>query len=458
MALYKAESGGGVNRSMAQCPKCRSSKVRFQREYAGSVGKTKYYRHHKKTSWLISSGSRSHKRTSQRKTIGLCQNCGYTWDVGNGGGNNSSGCGTIFIVLIVGFVIFSMFNKSDSDSGKKQTTVNSTESNVASSISSTEISTVSEEKESVSVNNANTEVWTYPTLADFDYEYKDGGINLTGYHGTGTSIVIPASYTVEGKSLQVLTLDNTFSHNKNVVNVAVSDGVQTILSNTFYDCPSLKHLFIPASVTGMSSSLTAPEDGEILYYGGNESQWDELRGQITDRSSIKFKQIVLNAVIDECLNNINTEVSVDYEETGLYAPLSDFQYDYSADGLTLADYNGSERTVIIAPSYTVDGAEKPVIKLDNTFALDSVDTVIVPEGVKELTQATFNSCGIKRLYLPKSATNVPSSFWGYFHDLDTLYYGGTEDEFNSLSQKDRFDIDVIHMEYEATPEMALKGN
>ena len=425
---------------MAQCPNCGSPKVRFQREYAGSTGRTKYYRHHRKTSWFISSGSRTNQRTSYRRTIGLCQNCGYTWEVGSNGG--SFGCGTILIILLIIGGIYSLFDKpsQNKENGAINKTVEVTDSSGISPISTGEIA---------------SEVWSYPTLSDFDYEFEDGGITLTGYHGAGTSIVIPSSYTVENRKLNVLELDDTFSQNKGIMNVAISDGVQTILSNTFYNCSNLRHLYIPSSVKSMSATLTYPENGEILYYGGNETQWAEFRGLTVERSDIPFKQIVLNATMDDCLNNINTTVSESYEPNGSYAPLSDFEYDYTSNGLVLSDYSGSERTVIISPSYTIDGEERSVVKLDNTFALGNVDAVIVPEGVLELTPATFNSCGLKRLYLPKSATSISDSFWGYFHDLDTLYYGGTEEEFASLCPIDRFDIDIHHIEYEATPEMVM---
>ena len=418
---------------MAQCPKCGSSQISFSREYTGSTGTTKYYRHRKGTSRIFSAGRKTSRRTSHRETIALCKACGYTW--------NTSQMDLKTSLILFGIALLMMYvgghSLFDSSGTKKTVEVSSKSAASAQAVPGTNVG------------------WTYPALSDFSYEFENEGITLTKYNGRDTAIVVPATYDVENNILPVLELDNTFKNNSRLVDIAISEGIQTMLSDTFYGCDRLKHVYIPASVTNTFGALRNFSGGEILYYGGDEAQWDSLRDGLTDRSQIAFKEIVLNANLDDCLKNL--EKLGTFEDTNEYTPLSDFRFDATAEGLILKGYKGKEDRVIIAPAYEIDGKVYDVRKLDNTFALHKVNTVVLPEGVEELTQAVFNTSGIQKLYLPKSLMNVPGAFWKYFHNVDTIWYGGTEEDFDAICSVDRFDIDVLHMIYEATPDMVIEN-
>lgn len=82
--------------------------------------------------------------------------------------------------------------------------------------------------------------------------------------------------------------------------------------------------------------------------------------------------------------------------------------------------------------------------------LHDVNTVIISEGVTTLSGATFNSSGAKTIYFPASINGFPKGFWGYLHDVDTIYYGGSEEYFKKNSLVDRWSIDVKHMIYNAS--------
>lgn len=294
--------------------------------------------------------------------------------------------------------------------------------------------------------------WVTAELEDFEYDFQNDGIILEEYKGSLTSVIIPASYEVEGTTLPVLKLDDTFKKNEQVENVIISEGVTDLTSDVFYECNNLKHVYIPVSVMYMRNAIK-DVSGEILYYGGTEDQWNEIN--LASWSDIAFKRVVFNSTVEDCYANKDklVEDAPKDTESGC-VPLSDFGYDLTSEGIVLTDYRGRDKIIKIAAFYYVNGIEHPVVKLDTTFALSSVDAVCVPEGVKALDQATFNSCGIKKLYLPATLTDVPGSFWGYFHDLNTLYYGGTEDEFQNLlgTTRDRWDLDVKHVEYKASPD------
>ena len=126
-----------------------------------------------------------------------------------------------------------------------------------------------------------------------------------------------------------------------------------------------------------------------------------------------------------------------------YAELSDFDYYIDGDEITLKSYNGNENRVNIAPMYIVDGEAKRVVTLEGTFALKSVESVIVPEGVRSISGNAFNSCGITHLYLP--STLIDFDGWSYFHDAQKLCFGGTEEQWAELYTRDRSQLDVVQI-------------
>ena len=104
-----------------------------------------------------------------------------------------------------------------------------------------------------------------------------------------------------------------------------------------------------------------------------------------------------------------------------YTDIEEFDYYLDGENLYIKDYDGHDKKVRINSTYNIDGKERHVVALtDGTFALGRVESVIVPEGVTSVDGNTFNSCGIKFLYLPESLTEVPSGFWGYFHDMNNF--------------------------------------
>lgn len=136
--------------------------------------------------------------------------------------------------------------------------------------------------------------------------------------------------------------------------------------------------------------------------------------------------------------------STDAQTTGIwnadYTPLEDFKYYVdNLNTITLTDYKGYDKKINIAPSYDVDGKEMFIVSLDGTFALDNITSAIIPETVSYIADNTFNSCGIKYLYLPASIQDF--SGWSYFHDGEKLYYGGSEQQWQAFYDRDRADLD-----------------
>lgn len=146
-------------------------------------------------------------------------------------------------------------------------------------------------------------------------------------------------------------------------------------------------------------------------------------------------------------NDDNTErenyLAWETEFTGL----SSFDYIIEGDKIILGRYKGSEKKVNIAAIYNVEGHQMHVTAMNGTFALKRVESVIVPEGVTEIADNTFNSCGIESLYLPSSLRSF--SGWSYLHNIETIYYGGTEEQWTSLVSTDESLPDAVQIFFNA---------
>lgn len=134
-----------------------------------------------------------------------------------------------------------------------------------------------------------------------------------------------------------------------------------------------------------------------------------------------------------------------------YAPIDDFDYYVDGNELYLKDYNGHDKKIRINNMYTIDGTDYNVVSLDGTFTLTRVDSVYVPEGVTYVSNNVFNSCGIQFVYLPSTLTEISNSFLSYFHDMDKIYYGGTEEQWNSLVTEDRSSIEAKQIVFNTDP-------
>lgn len=124
-------------------------------------------------------------------------------------------------------------------------------------------------------------------------------------------------------------------------------------------------------------------------------------------------------------------------------PIEDFKYYIDGSTITISEYRGSDRKIHIADSYDIDGSKYYVVALEGVFALCRVDSVIIPEGVKSIADNAFNSSQVKYLYLP--STLIDFNGWDYFHDGEKLYFGGEEDQWNTLYTGERSELDFTQI-------------
>lgn len=132
--------------------------------------------------------------------------------------------------------------------------------------------------------------------------------------------------------------------------------------------------------------------------------------------------------------------------------ISDFDYYLDGEEIIVRKYNGFDKRIKICSTYNVDGKDYLITKFsEGVFALGNVYSVILPDTLKSMPNNTFNSSNIKYVYIPKSIEPQNGyAFYSYFHDVEAIYYGGSENEWMTLTNNtDREKIDAKNIIYDA---------
>ncbi len=132
--------------------------------------------------------------------------------------------------------------------------------------------------------------------------------------------------------------------------------------------------------------------------------------------------------------------------------ISDFDYYLDGEEIIVKKYNGSDKRIKICSTYNVDGKDYSITKFsEGVFALENVYSVILPDTLKSMPNNTFNSSNIKYVYIPKSLEpQTGYAFYSYFHDVETIYYAGSKEEWKILTNNiDREKIDAKNIVYDA---------
>ncbi len=91
-------------------------------------------------------------------------------------------------------------------------------------------------------------------LSSFSYELIDGGIAITGYSGTESSLIIPD--TIDGYT--VLRIGNqAFEQNDTLTQVTLPETLTSIGAYAFHSCHSLTEVIIPSQTSSVSAAAFA---------------------------------------------------------------------------------------------------------------------------------------------------------------------------------------------------------
>lgn len=249
-----------------------------------------------------------------------------------------------------------------------------------------------------------------------------------------TEIYIPDSVSI--------IVDRAFENCTSLEKIHLSNSLVEISPYTFYNCVNLKHINIPDSVTTIgdyafaSSGLVEITIPENVNYIGNyafcDSELDDLNiySKMLTVKSYAFKNTILSYVNTNSIENW----------CGYSFATSKANPIYTSHNLYL---NGELITDLVIPEGVT------VVNSVAFYSCENIETITLPSTLESIGTNAFRRCNaLKNVTIPDSVNKISSgSFLGCF-ELTDVYYGGTEEKWNTLFTTNPFEENaVIHYEY-----------
>ena len=117
--------------------------------------------------------------------------------------------------------------------------------------------------------------------------------------------------------------------------------------------------------------------------------------------------------------------------------IADFYYETDNGIVKLTGYKGQDKLVHVASSYVIDGNVYVVDLTDFQVGIGNhIETVVFDEGITELRESVFNSCGVQNIYFPSTITNLTEYTLSYLHPDDNskiqIYYPLSQDDWMNV--------------------------
>ena len=227
------------------------------------------------------------------------------------------------------------------------------------------------------------------------------------------SIEIPAGVTSIGYS--------AFDGCSSLTSIEIPAGVTSIGSYAFSVCISLTSIEIPARVTSIGyhafyycsnlESVTFAEGSELTsigsgaFRGCSSLQSIEIPAGVTSIGSYAF---------EDCSSLTSIEIPAGVTSIGRFA----FNDCSNLTGVSFAA--GSQLTSIGSYAF---------------YKCSNLTSIEIPAGVTSIGDGAFYGCSsLTSIEIPAGVTSIGRSAFEYCRNLETIYYNGTEEQWNSIEK------------------------
>ena len=258
----------------------------------------------------------------------------------------------------------------------------------------------------------------------FTYTEDNGKAVITGYTGSDTNLVIPA--TLNGLKVEEIE-DNAFYQNHNITSVTIENGIEEIGDKAFYNCTGLTQVTIPDSVTDIGDSafsycvyLT-----DVTLGKGIDEISNNCFSHDTRLESIVIPEGVTeldDGAFEECTHLKNVSLPTTLSTIGDYA----FAYTYSLAEITLPEnletisegafYFNSALTSVTFPE------SMRYLSHYAFYANSALTTVELNEGLYTMGDMAFDGTAIQSLYIPSTIVTMGSHPFGFIYNEETFEY------------------------------------
>ena len=213
--------------------------------------------------------------------------------------------------------------------------------------------------------------------------------------------------------LEELTVGAYDNHTKEVSRDVTGGGISVDCGTELTLYPSFKPWYV-TSVPDLTWEVSDSEVAEIL-----ESDANSARVLCKKTGGVS---ILLSSPSNGLIGTFTIIIGEEYNLTSYY-----FR-EYKGIGYSekYTDENGNERKMLVIPANLgiyVMGTYSSGVSYDGTFEdLQTLDTVVVPQGVNSLGAYCFRNTSIRRIYLPSSIEHISSAAFSGCKNLEEVYW------------------------------------
>lgn len=263
-------------------------------------------------------------------------------------------------------------------------------------------------------------------LIESGWEYienSSGMITILAYRGSEKELATPK--TLANKTVSRIN-GYCFSDNKSITLAIISDGVEYIGERAFYQCTSLKKVYISKSV----QTIYAPSSSELVFDGCNSD--------VVLYCGASSKPSGWGTYWN--YYNYSSKLTTMWDVAGFPQQNADWEYVERTDGtIKVLQYLGSSTNVIISKINNKEVSEV----YNGCFQYKSnIISVTIPNSVTSIGESVFRGCtSLENLTIPfvgHSSTSTGSEgvfgyIFGYTTQTANSGYGSSSSSFTTLT-------------------------